>query len=835
MPTLVYKLKFEIDKSKIKGIDKIVSKDLQANISKATNSAKQLENQINKTSQASAKGGAAQSKHASKINDFSSANDRLLGKLERTERQYKLLERQDGLNAKSTQRKATQLRKLNKAVLDNAQAGSLQLNKLKLTDKEYNSLNSSIIKLYSSEERSSKIIATRTQKIEAARDAQQRKAQAEREAALAIQNVDTSLERLNKEYNSTIGGANRFIDSTLKSTSALKSSLKVYGDQHRATFMAQVELKKYIQTVEQQKRAVQGVINSGRLNSRQQKEATRTLTRLNTTQTQAVTTLRAYRTELKKGATSVSVLTTQQRRQNATMRAGNKSFAIGNQLAFSMGDLIQDAAQFNYGFATGMRAIGNNISFSAEMFILLSMQAKAAKVSTMSYLMGALNPLTVGLLALNVAITASTIISQRREAALRKEKEAQDELSDGISSTLNKDISAFSEESLNATEKLNILRASVDSLQKQLNRDLEAEFKLAFDSSRFEAPEFTQTVADNLRVTSENADNFVQKLKEADKQEQDILEKTREIILNKIAQIEAQELINRTLQETIAASEEQLRIELRARPVVEGAGVSAEGVAFLTPLVSGPITPFDGLSEADQKAQLERIAKTRIDVNKKMFNELFEDEDAYYERIRSVDAELNKDKINNAKLTQRALLSIASALSTGSKEIALAVLAVEKSLAIAEVIVEGQKRATQASSAALFFSANPLTATLGKKYAASAALIKVNTAAGVAAIAAQGLAQGAVIMRSGGASGGASGGGSTTYGVGANTQFLPTQPFPEQEQPFRAFGESIGFMPGVTSPNLADYIVIEQNVKGKDLALMVRAGNKELKSSQVIG
>ena len=53
MPTLVYKLKFEIDKSSIKGLDKIVSKDLAANLKQSTSQVKKLGDATTKTSSTS--------------------------------------------------------------------------------------------------------------------------------------------------------------------------------------------------------------------------------------------------------------------------------------------------------------------------------------------------------------------------------------------------------------------------------------------------------------------------------------------------------------------------------------------------------------------------------------------------------------------------------------------------------------------------------------------------------------------------------------------------------------------------------------------------------------
>lgn len=830
MPTLVYKLKFELDKSKVAGLDKIVNKEVESRVAGVTKGIKKMNAELDKTSGSSKRAEQSTSRHVKRVQEFASETDRLVDKLRRTKEEYERLERQDGLNAKSTQRKARKLKELNAEVLRNAQLGSQQLDRLKLTDSEYKKLSSSVNNLNVAERQSSKIINGRTAAINKAKEAQKAKAQAERQAAAAIQKVDKSLERLQKQYTSTIGDANKFVDATKTATTALRSNVKVYGDQHRSTFLAQAGLKKYIQTIERQKQAVTRLINTGRLNDKQLQDSRATLTRLNNAHTQAVTGLRVYRAELKKGSVAVQKLTAQQKRQAAAMRTSNKSFAIGNQLAFSMGDLIQDASQFNFGFATGMRAIGNNIAFSAEMFALLAMQAKQAGKSTASFLRGSLTPVTVGILALNAAITASTIISQRREAALRKEKEAQDELGQAISATATKDIQGFSDEYFKATEQLTILRSVVESLQKQLEPELDATFKIQFDvPDTLIDPNFATAAADNLRVTADNAETFVEKLKEADKQEKEILQKTRDIVLDKIATIEAQQLINETLKETVRLSREAALAASKARPDLAPADITADGVAFLTPLLSTPLAPFDGLSDEDRQKMLDDIAASRINANKLMFDKLFEDEEDYFDRIKELDAQMNASKIANAKLTRQALLNVARALSVGSKEIALAILAIEKSLAIAEVIVEGTKRSTQAATAAAFFSANPLTSKLGKKYLASIPVIKASTAAGVAAIAAQGLAQGSAIMRAGRGSGSGGGGGDTSSGSAATQQrgffenpFTDTRTFTDPQEMTPTFDPKL--------PPVGSVIILEGSLNEEVMAYKVKSGNAKIES-----
>tara|TARA_S200002703_G_scaffold44695_1_gene39082 strand:- start:490 stop:2892 length:2403 start_codon:yes stop_codon:yes gene_type:complete len=50
------------------------------------------------------------------------------------------------------------------------------------------------------------------------------------------------------------------------------------------------------------------------------------------------------------------------------VRMLNKSTASANQTLFAFSDLVQDSTQFSQGFAQGMRAIGNNVGFTAELF-----------------------------------------------------------------------------------------------------------------------------------------------------------------------------------------------------------------------------------------------------------------------------------------------------------------------------------------------------------------------------------------------------------------------------------------------------------------------------------
>lgn len=118
-------------------------------------------------------------------------------------------------------------------------------------------------------------------------------------------------------------------------------------------------------------------------------------------------------------------------RSQKGFKGSNKEFAIANQTLFGFGDLAQDATQFSQGFAQGMRAIGNNIAFNAEMFGTL-------KTRTGSY-MGAFKALGASftgvggaILAVNVAVMVATSLLTKFSG---KAKETVNDLEEFIDAT----------------------------------------------------------------------------------------------------------------------------------------------------------------------------------------------------------------------------------------------------------------------------------------------------------------------------------------------------------------------------------------------------------------
>jgi len=151
----------------------------------------------------------------------------------------------------------------------------------------------------------------------------------------------------------------------------------------------------------------------------------------------------------------------QQKFNNSTKGAGsalgktNKQVAIGNQLFFSLSDGIQDSAQFSQGFSTGMRAVGNNIGFTAELMSMYIARTAAmnAGTATFSTVMRSLGSQMMGvggiILALNLVITGLTVFSRRSKDA-EKEVESLGDMFAQASSKISG--SVFGESSYLLTE-----------------------------------------------------------------------------------------------------------------------------------------------------------------------------------------------------------------------------------------------------------------------------------------------------------------------------------------------------------------------------------------------
>lgn len=125
----------------------------------------------------------------------------------------------------------------------------------------------------------------------------------------------------------------------------------------------------------------------------------------------------------------------------------SKSLSTANQVLFSFSDGVQDASQFmaggTFNFATGMRAIGNNVGFTAELMGNLK-----TRTGSLTSAFKALGKSFLGpggfLLLLNGAITAITILSDKFSKNKKEVDESKEALED-FNKVLEKQISLLNE------------------------------------------------------------------------------------------------------------------------------------------------------------------------------------------------------------------------------------------------------------------------------------------------------------------------------------------------------------------------------------------------------
>jgi hypothetical protein len=136
---------------------------------------------------------------------------------------------------------------------------------------------------------------------------------------------------------------------------------------------------------------------------------------------------------------------------DVTGQAGrfNKTMSGANQTIFAFGDLVQDSTQFMVGgrfnFATGMRAIGNNVGFAAELFGNLRQNVQrynqaiadgtiknGQQVTTLQALRKSFTGVGGVILGVNLAMTGLTLATQLFGKEAKEAEKALDSFTDGI-------------------------------------------------------------------------------------------------------------------------------------------------------------------------------------------------------------------------------------------------------------------------------------------------------------------------------------------------------------------------------------------------------------------
>lgn len=128
----------------------------------------------------------------------------------------------------------------------------------------------------------------------------------------------------------------------------------------------------------------------------------------------------------------------------------NKSTANANQTLFAFSDLVQDSTQFTQGFSQGMRAIGNNVAFTAELFsnlknrvdvynesIIAAGGSQKDMITVTSQLRKSLRGFGGVLIAINTAFVVGQIFADRHRREMKKLEEQARATAEGISEVAN--------------------------------------------------------------------------------------------------------------------------------------------------------------------------------------------------------------------------------------------------------------------------------------------------------------------------------------------------------------------------------------------------------------
>lgn len=333
------------------------------------------------------------------------------------------------------------------------------------------------------------------------------------------------------------------------------------------------------------------------------------------------------------------------------MGEGIKTFAAGNQAIFSFSDLIQDSTQFSYGFATGMRAIGNNISFTAELLAYLSREAKASGQTLRQSLLASLKGVNGAVLALNLAVTVGTILLEKfgkksKEAAndadeLRTQAELIAKSFSGFSNVLGKSteelLPMYSER---IQQNIEDLRIEEMLLKSQKNARLELNLSI-FDTikSQEKAAKEGKLLDENIQSLTES----INKRKESSEVLNSVDEKTLEEINKRISAFEEERKVREAIRDLIAESITQAETEAmvaaaRASVPIQmpvdiliddeidpslfdiglDIGAPAGSLAFDLSVLSELQSDFQrATTEEERKAIAERIKLKQAEVNKK--------------------------------------------------------------------------------------------------------------------------------------------------------------------------------------------------------------------------
>ena len=618
---------------------------------------------------------------------------------------------------------------------------------------------------------------------------------------------------------------------------------------------------------------------------------------------------------------------------DVTGQAGrfNKTMSGANQTIFAFGDLVQDSTQFMVGgrfnFATGMRAIGNNVGFAAELFGNLRQNVQrynqaiadgtiknGEQVTTLQALRKSFTGVGGVILGVNLVMTGLTLATQLFGKEAKEAEKALDSFTDGITrgdkaisdyigrmddafgAKRKKRLLAFAEEDVQGLElSLKDVNSQIGELQQAQRRlssstisDKEQEailtrlglpnqfainerLKSLLDSrkpikqvlkSRKDDVKALKKEVEASNIAADARRRYIQtQLTEAERNE--VIEKARKEATNDFYDMHAgitafngelhktppsieemlsglEDIKNTEIPLGSIASLEQFLSELQEKYKME---VDKSEKAILESRIKGVQTRLEfmknGLAEVLSLEDLgvddfqvkiigeSDVFKIQDEARKREQDEMEAQDERrladmirFQERATDVFKSGEEARLNIKKSMQSAFISLAQVLAEKNRGIAIGLLAVQKGLAISEVIINAQKSIAAAKAVANEYLANGNVIMYGVARA-QVPLIKASAAASIAAISAQGLKQGKQLT------GGDSGGGGSASG------YTP----PERRRGFFETDYRSSFQdPSIDrfSPSRPDSmgttIVLQGSLDEEVMAYKVKSGNAKIES-----
>ena len=199
----------------------------------------------------------------------------------------------------------------------------------------------------------------------------------------------------------------------------------------------------------------------------------------------------------------------------------NKSTAAANQTLFSFSDGLQDASQFSQGFSQGMRAIGNNVAFTAELFSNLKVRVdehnlavKKGKIeggeftSVQNELKNALNGAGGMLIKLNAAVMLSTVAFTLLDKKIKKTTDAAKAQAEAVADVAK----SFAELNTGVEDPFGLRARAIElNILDEVVGDFSAkdELKEYFDRNAAGIPVFRKAFLKVAAVINENDKEFL--------------------------------------------------------------------------------------------------------------------------------------------------------------------------------------------------------------------------------------------------------------------------------------------------------------------------------------